>query len=320
VLFTFQDFLLLNNAGFRFNSVIAFFIAIAVYVNLFVLIPRFLKKERYLLYFSSLLLLIAITASLSGAVYVYVFHFAPNNTIPDFIPSSLFSLIGIVLYVFISSAFHLFREWYALKEIEKKAAQAELAKIRAELEALKLQINPHFLFNALNSLYSVSLTDASKTPETILKLSEIMRHMLYKSDVEKTDLGIEIDYITNYLEIQKLRFEGKINIQFGTNNLNLKSQIAPLLFIHYIENCFKHVNYDESGAFIDIKIEQKNESLDFVAQNSIHADKLKIHNSIGGIGMENIKKRLIYLYPDKYQLTIKEEQNIFSVNLNLNLN
>ncbi len=319
ILIVFQDFLLINNAGNILNLLLVALIAMVLYTNLFILIPRFLKKARYGKYFLALGFIILAITTVSGVLHNKIFRLYEGALLANAYSLMLFVLTATCLYTFVGSALHLILEWYHMREMEKKVMQAELSRTEAELSALKQQINPHFLFNALNSLYSMSITDVDKTPESILRLSEMMRYMLYKSNVPMVDLQSELQYLNNYLEIQKIRFEGKCDIHYQTAIKNEKSSVAPLLFIHFIENCFKHVNYNEEEAYIDITIRQYNGSIIMKTKNSMGISSGDNPEKIGGIGLDNVQKRLNLIYPSKHQLLVKEETNNFEVELKLEI-
>jgi len=225
-----------------------------------------------------------------------------NNAVSSFV--LLFLLGG-----FIRLAFSLIRN-----QNEKKLL--ENAKLNAEVNFLKSQINPHFLFNTLNSVYAQAHSKSDKTEVSILKLSELLRYMLYDSSENKVELAKDIQYINNYIDLQKLRLSSKVIINYTVSGKLDGYYIAPLLLITFIENAFKHgISYSYSSTIsIDIKIIDETLTLlvsNPVLQSNTFAD--------GGLGLKNVTRRLELLYPDKYQLFIKLENNQHIVNLNLDL-
>jgi len=225
-----------------------------------------------------------------------------NNTVSSFI---LFFLLG----GFIRLAFSFIRN-----QNEKKLL--ENAKLNAEVNFLKSQINPHFLFNTLNSVYAQAHSRSDKTEISILKLSELLRYMLYDSGENKVELAKDIQYINNYIDLQKLRLSSKVIINYTVSGKLDGYYIAPLLLITFIENAFKHgISYSYSSTInIDIKIIDETLTLlvsNPVLQSNTFAD--------GGLGLKNVTRRLELLYPDKYQLFIKLKNNQHIVNLNLDL-
>jgi LytS/YehU family sensor histidine kinase len=190
-----------------------------------------------------------------------------------------------------------------------------------ELKMLKSQINPHFFFNSLNSIYSLALENNPKTPEVVLQLSELMRYVLYDSSADRVDLKSEIVFLKNYVELEKSRFESSIRVEFSYNdNLPESVKIAPLLFIPFIENAFKHCN--KGGANIPEIIIQvitsKLPAVELVVENS-REPNISEHKQNGGVGLENAKKRLELIYPDHHKLKVVEEENKFLINLEIDL-
>jgi LytS/YehU family sensor histidine kinase len=208
------------------------------------------------------------------------------------------------------------KEWMKNKIIERKLVQEKLS---LELKYLKSQINPHFLFNTLNNLYSVAMkNNDNETATGITKLSNIMRFMLDDVNENMIPLDKEINYLTSYLDLQRLRFSGKddINISFDIQGDTTNVKIPPFIFIVFIENAFKYgINY-KKHSFINIQLVIFNNTLRFNIKNSIHYTN-ELNSS--GIGLKNIKERLELLYPDSYILEITSKNNIFNVDLSIRL-
>lgn len=224
-------------------------------------------------------------------------------------------LIDINTAMTIPLILELFRMWYNNK---KHTEELEKQKLSAELQYLKNQINPHFFFNTLNNLYSLTLKKSEKAPQMILKLSEIMRYMLIDANHEKVSLENEIDYLNNYINIQKLRFAENSDIQFVVKGLSDKIFIPPLLFIPFVENAFKHgLSKDLKTGFIKIELEVKNKKIEFRVSNNKPEFNPKTENT--GIGLINIKKRLELLFPDKYSMHINENSSVFEIYLSISM-
>jgi LytS/YehU family sensor histidine kinase len=181
---------------------------------------------------------------------------------------------------------------------------------------LKSQINPHFLFNSLNNIYSLAYQKSEKTPEAILKLSEIMRYMLYESNEDKVELSNEIRYLENYIELQKLRFKDNIYIKFEINGDPLGLMITPLVLISFVENAFKHGIATDSENPISISLNLTDGKLLFHVSNI----KSSMNKDItGGIGLQNVQRRLSLIYKDRYRLQIDDTNDIYNCELYLNL-
>ncbi|WP_324027296.1 histidine kinase [Maribacter sp. BPC-D8] len=192
--------------------------------------------------------------------------------------------------------------------------------LQTELKLLKSQINPHFLFNALNNIYALSAIDSTRTQQSISYLSDMLRYVLYECEQEIVPLYKEIDYIENYIKLFCLKSSKKypITTSFSIENQNV--QIVPMLLIPFLENALKHSNIEKvTGTFIRIKISSTNSSVDFELENSKPEFKV-ITDDVGGIGIENVKKRLAILYPNRHELVINQTAQTFKVNLKLQLN
>ena len=225
-----------------------------------------------------------------------------NNTLSSF---ALLLLMG----GFIRLAFSFLRN-----QDEKKAL--ENANLNAEVSFLKSQINPHFLFNTLNGIYSLANSRSPHTEQAILKLSQMLRYVLYDSSTEKIELSKDIAYISNFIHLQRLRLAQKVKVNYEVRGNTEKLFIAPLLLISFIENAFKHgVSYIYPST-IAIEISVFDETLTLVASNTVFENN---KFDTGGIGLKNARRRLELLYPDKYLLDIVRNNRLYVVNLKINL-
>jgi len=218
--------------------------------------------------------------------------------------------------VFIAFAYRLMAAWYLQEKIRK---ELENQKLQAELSFLKMQVNPHFLFNALNNIYSLAVMEKSKkTGESVLKLSELMRYVLYeKEDAEnKVSLDKEIRHINSYIDLEKLRHQGDIYINFSIEGETTSKRIVPLLLFPLIENACKHGLLTDAQRPVDINLKITDHQLNFSIENFINAYE---KDKIGGIGIENVNKRLYLLYGKNYPLDVKKTEEKFIVNLHLPL-
>jgi LytS/YehU family sensor histidine kinase len=210
-------------------------------------------------------------------------------------------------------------DWLRVQR-EKKKLQNET--LQTELKFLKSQINPHFLFNTLNSLYALTLRKSDDAPMIVLRLSEMMRYMLYECNEKKVLLSKELKYLENYLELEKLRHSKNVDVVFNIEGEVENHMIAPLMFIPFVENGFKHgLNSSLQEGFIHIYIKIGEDYLNLEVKNSSGG---KTMSSIegkksGGIGLVNVKRRLELLYPNKHDLKIREENGIYHVNMSLKL-
>lgn len=219
---------------------------------------------------------------------------------------TLFFVLMVVLSISMLS------KWQEHKRVEKELRQRQM---ESELSYLKQQINPHFLFNALNSIYSLVISNSNDAGDAVLKLSAILRYMLYDTDKPAVSLRNEIDMILDYLALQKLKSTGVTKVSFVSCGDVEHKNIPPLVLIPFIENAFKHGSDNVHESFIDISIDVKDNQLLFDIKNNVVCTQK--NSSDGGIGIANIKRRLEIMYPDNYLLTTKQQDNIYCVSLRI---
>lgn len=227
---------------------------------------------------------------------------------------SFFRSFPLLLLIFaLSTSIRLVSGWY---KAEKQRAQVEAQKVNSELMFLKAQLNPHFLFNTLNSIYSLANKKSDDTTVAIVTLSELMRYMIYEANEDLVPLEKEIEHIKNYISLQLLRLKDTSGVRINVHG-NLNYKIEPLLLISFIENAFKYGTDFKGKTNIRIKITVLNETLNLYVYNTSSSQKAKNKNS--GIGIENIKNRLNLSYPDSHTLKITSDKNSYEVNLDLRL-
>jgi two-component system, LytTR family, sensor kinase len=276
----------------------------------------YLPQRQYIKLFSGFLAVCAIYVSIRYLVEEVLFlrWFGIHNYYPESLYASFYIIDNIKNVIFFSfGAFFLkMIEDFFRNEKEKNALITE--KLSAEQAFLKNQLNPHFLFNTLNNIYSLTLTQNPKAPEAVLKLSELMRYMLYESNEEKVSLQTEVKYLHNYIELQKIRYSGDSLVDFQAIGDFHSQKIAPLLLIAFVENAFKHgeINKRDSPLKISLLLNQNN--LNFVIENY---KKEQNKDSTGGIGLENVNRRLNLIYPNQHSLTIEENDKTYTCELNL---
>ncbi len=222
--------------------------------------------------------------------------------------------ITLLLLILIIFGFIFFIQWLFVKKGNERLKKTN---VEAELELLKNQLDPHFYFNTLNNLYGLAKRKSEKTPEVIMKLSEIMRYVIYKGKEDKVSIEEEVNYLENYLELQEIRINKIVDVNFEKDISNINAEIAPLLLIIPLENAFKHgVDSLIDNAYIHILLQEVNDELLFEVKNNFDIDE---HNNNIGIGLENLRKRLALLYKNKYSLetTIDEKNYIFKLKIQL---
>ena len=204
-----------------------------------------------------------------------------------------------------------------LKQNEKKQKELEKEKLNSELAFLKNQISPHFFFNTLNNIYSLIGIDGPTAQDSVLKLSKLMRYLLYESEHGETMISSEIDFMNNYIDLMKLRLSARVELNIDFPKEFSDFSIPPLLFVPFIENAFKHGINSRDRSFINISMKIDNDKISFNAENSIGKSSQVGDLQHSGIGLENVRKRLGLLFPDSYELKIEQDESIFHVQLSI---
>ena len=218
--------------------------------------------------------------------------------------------------VFIAIAIKFYKRWNE-KDFQEQKVQKE--KVEAELQMLKTQINPHFLFNTLNSIYVLAMKQSEQTANTVMKLSDILDYILYRINTPKIAIANEKNIIKNYIDLEKIRFSNRVDLDFNTDLKSKDIQIPPMLIIPFIENAFKHgVAKSMERSWIKISIKETDGLLNILVANSKTQNILR--DKTGGIGLINVKKRLNLLYGEKYHLDISEKQMQYLVSLSIPIN
>ncbi|MCB0548159.1 MAG: histidine kinase [Phaeodactylibacter sp.] len=290
-----------------------------VYVNLAVLIPILLQKHRFLMY------AFALVALLSAGTYfnTLTFNHLADSLFPGYYFISYFKASEIaqyhIVYLAATTLLKLSQGWFQAQQQQKRITQLEKEKAEAELKALKTQVDPHFLFNTLNNLYSFALEGAPQVPEAILKLADCMRYMLYDCNARLAPLEKELAYIRNYIELQRLRLGDRARIEMKVEGSAVEIAVPPLLFIPFVENAFKHgLKGEGQAAFVRILFRISDGTIFFHIENDISPKDENLPGQQSGIGLDNVKKRLALLYPEGHDLIIFEDSQVFSVTLKVN--
>ncbi len=305
----------MHKNGIRPISALVF--PLVFYLNAFWLVPQYLKKQRWLQYgllVSALALVLEVGRSL---LFAYLDTSSKTTFSSEFLNyKHAFDAIGNG--ILLSFAYVMVKDWMVNRNlIERLRAE----KLEAELAFLKSQVDPHFLFNTLNSLYSLALEENSDhTADGIAKLGTLMRYNLHDSKAEFILLSKEIDYIKKYIELQELRTtpQNEISLTSGIEETTYRNiKIAPMLLISFVENAFKYGISPTEKTFIKIDFTLNADRLKMQIQNSIIANAQE--KDSGGVGLQNVKKRLQLIYPERHQLFYEKRQNTFYVTLEINL-
>lgn len=267
----------------------------------YVLFPRLMGREKKILWYAIAIIVLILLPIVFLQMDAEVISF--SNYFTSFIFILFFSLLG--------GAFRSFFQWVRENSLREKQEKEHL---KSEMALLRLQINPHFLFNTLHNIDALIIKEPATASLLLIKLSEMLRYMLYESDMNKVLLSKEIEFIENFISLQRQRFRTKDLIDYRKTGDSGLFKISPMLLISFVENAFKHYVPNAKGGGINIKIEVGKEHLNFSCSNSYNVNEVNKDKS-SGIGLNAVKRRLELIYPNHYTLLIKEDHNNFNVNL-----
>ncbi len=293
----------------------------AFYINYIFLIPEFIqKRKKYWIYVFSFIFILAASVLIKTTIAML----NPIDLLQSIGKKGEIHHISISEYIIVSTFFSGFVlvtsciikfsvDWFSNERIQRNL---ESEKKDMELQFLKSQLNPHFLFNSLNNIYSLAYQKSDKTADAILKLSEIMRYMIYESNDSWVSLGKEVEYVKSFVELQKLRFKDGAAVVININGEIDGQQIVPLILISFVENAFKHGVANDPADPIKIDIIANQKILHFSVTNK----KSKTNkDAMGGVGLNNVERRLQLLYPERYKLNIVNSATHYTTELMLDL-
>jgi hypothetical protein len=309
-----------ENFIFWFSTLLSIISIVSSYVFVYHLIPNFLivKKQKLFLLYTFYASVFVVCAVLMTVVFGFVFFYnLEYQKMPGLTKNSGVILVCVLLIIVLASAFkilkHNFKSLEEKKTLENKFLQTKLQLKEQELQFLKMQIHPHFLFNTLNTLYGFALRKSDQAPEMILKLSTLLDYILYQVDKPLVHLQDEITHIEDYISLEKSRFQEGLEITFNKNIDIDVFEISPMLLLPFVENAFKHGTQINGVVEVAINLKVDENELNFTIENS----SIKKETSKNGIGLENIQKRLEMLYNKHYFLEILQEDKMFKVNLKI---
>ncbi len=289
------------------------------------LIPRFLFEGKYFLFIYQLLLSIVVTIWINSmCVVLIIWHIAsksPESGFPDRTDLILL-LSGSYIIILFATIIHFVQESYKRTierdRVNRLKTETELKLKDARLQLLQGQLHPHFLFNMLNNLYGLWIEKSDTTPAVILKLSSLLDYMLYRCDKEKVPLNEEVCFIKNYIDLELLRHDNRLQLETDMPTQDKTLLIPPLILFSFVENAFKHgVNKTSDDSLISIHLKMHDKQLQFKIENTY--DKTAQNDKNNGIGLKNVKERLQLIYPEKHNVIINQNNGIFKVELNIEL-
>lgn len=289
--------------------------AVAGLVINYVLLPKYLYKNRYGPFVVFTLVVVALVILVEEAFLEQIFY--PETRGKKFL-GVFYNLLSTLPTITILVGFKF--AWDALTQQHEVLKLRNLVK-ESELQFLKSQINPHFLFNNMNNLYSYAVEQSPKTPELILELSSVLRYMLYECKAQFVPLKKEIEHLENYINLSKLQIEGRGKVTVATGSFPTNYRIAPLILTVFVENAFKHSASSQTGNIeIEVRVKvDENGRLKFMCNNT-YVQQSNTESLDKGIGLENVKKRLELIYPNSHTLTLHSENNRYKVEVTIDLN
>lgn len=313
-----------------------FILTALFYFNYFYLVPKLLLSKSILIYIIASILLIIVSVLLINITFPpnipenLHFQGLPQPLLQDISPKDLpprmprkpnngygflpifMGIITIGIPYSISAILRIYVEWKKNEDLRKIV---EKANIQSELQFLKTQLNPHFLFNSLNAIYALSVKKSPDTSQAIVNLSELMRYMLYEADKDLVPLGKELEYIKSYVQLQRLRLSDSENVNLNISGEDKDKVIPPLLFISFIENAFKYGTDYQGKTNVKINLSIEDTSIKLFVKNKIGVFNRPSKSS--GIGLENVRNRLKLLYPNAHELVVENNGETYTVNLSL---
>jgi sensor histidine kinase YesM len=293
-------------------------LAVPVLINFYVLIPTFLKHEKYLIYSLTFLINLIVFAYLSSYLLKPVLDLVfPNYFFISYLSQGNIFLV-FTIFLIVSTLLKLAEDWFYFNTNQNKLLRLKNQQIETQLSALRGQINPHFLFNSLNVIYALALEKKGETTKAIVQLSDILRYIIYDSDTQGVALKDEITLLKNYIAFQNHRVETHIATEFKIDIENEDFKIYPMLLLPLLENSYKHgVISGEANAPIKMMLQQKEHHFIFTLENANLNTNNKIEAKHSGVDLENIRNNLNLVYPKRHEFSTEIKNNTFKVRLTI---
>lgn len=288
------------------------------YISQYVLIPKVLKPKNSILFILGFLGLCVLMA-----IWMYgMMHIVLPTDPSEIFKASYFQIIVIfsLSNIFTSGILLSIKSFLENRKLIRQSELMEKEKLQTELQYLKSQVNPHFLFNTINSIYVLIRMDPEKASETLIKLSNLLRSQLYEFSVDRIDIQKELEYLENYIELEKIRKGERLDLSLNFEGELEDFKIAPLMLIPFLENCFKHISsYTDKPNIVKVNIKRIGDWLEADFFNTCEKENSKQVGYLGGIGLANIKRRLALIYPKRHSLEIIKGEGEFRVNLKIKI-
>jgi two-component system LytT family sensor kinase len=293
------------------------------YFVLYFLIPRYLLQRRYVMFAGTLLVTFTIVVIVEWTINYFIMYplvyadYAKWKDKMHYLSGDAFFLYITIGFVVLSaSVIKLAKYWFGSQQAQ---AVLEIQNRKSELALLRSQVNPHFLFNTLNNIDALIRRDPDKASDSILKLSWIMRYFIYEADTDKVQLTKEIEYLESFIDLQRIRYRNTAYIEYTVTGDPGNLEIAPMLFVPFVENAFKHGVRRDQVPGIVISLEISDPNIRFLVWNYYDPGNTSVKDPVQGIGLKNVEKRLELLYPGRYELKITEDGGKFRTELTIRL-
>lgn len=300
------------------TGIVVFFQILLVYFVVYYLVPVTLEKGKYVAFTGLIILSVVLGALITVGVQDLVTHVLKHRHFSSFVvlPMILSRLVEFIVLIACFLAVYGLTDKYNSERHKDKIEQEQL---KAELDFLKNQLNPHFLFNAINSIYVLIREDKALAEKTLLQFSDLLRYQLYDCGTDTTLLSKELRFIRDYVSLEKMRCNQDLTITLDLPVPDDSISIAPFILVTFVENAFKHKSSDQPDNFIEIRSSLNKHVFSFDVINSV-GERQYLESTHGGIGLRNVSRRLELLHRNNYKLEINRNNNHFSVHLELNLN
>lgn len=292
-------------------------LAILVYITNYLLIPTLLYKKRYWAFGIAFLLMVVASSVIKMYILGKLMNIPSMYSLAGNLKGRIYdNVLPHILLVCTGAAFKLMLDQV---RSQKRLAQLAKEKSEAELNFLKSQINPHFLFNSLNSVYFLIDKENTEARKTLLQFSDLLRYQLYDCSSDTIGIEKEVEFLKDYIHLQELRKDKQYKVSLDVTNEVRGFSISPLLLIPFVENAFKHISHHpDKPNFVEVSLSRSNGSLEFAVSNS-KENNARVTEPAGGIGLNNVKRRLELLYPGKHELEIRNADDVFKIELKLKL-
>lgn len=282
------------------------------YLNAHLLYDKFVNKKKFWIYIAFQLLSLFIISILTNLLFGAFVKDTPYDIVNFFV-------FNTFTYFFILAASTAYKLVLDKMKSDKLSRERETENLKTELSFLRSQVSPHFMFNVLNNMVALARKQSDQLETSLIKLSSLMRYMLYETDDDKVLLEKEVEYVKSYIDLQRLRFGKNVAVNVDIQNVEGGYEIEPMLLIPFVENAFKHGTGLIECAQIDIEMSVKNNILYFSARNKYNEQSSEIKDKTSGIGLTNVQRRLNLLYGNNHSLLINKKDNWFTISLQLNL-